>query len=73
VGVGMYAFLDVPVPTDEPFPHLNDTADFSRRQQDQYRHIARMLLPALGAAAAGGVAALALGLSRRRGRRSARD
>jgi hypothetical protein len=32
-----------------------------------------MLLPALGAAAAGGVAALALGLSRQSGRRSARD
>ena len=67
------AFLGVPVPAGEPFPHVNDAADFSRRQRDQYRHIARMLLPALGAAAAGGAAALVLGLSRRRERRSARD
>jgi len=65
------AFLGVPVPASEPFPHLNDAADFSRRQQDQYRRIARMLLPALCAAA--GVAALILGFSRRRGRRSVRD
>src|SRR5215207_6851284 len=65
-------FLGVPVPADEPFPHLNDVADFSRRQRDQYRHIARRLLPALGATAAGAVA-LALALSRRRARRSARD
>jgi len=61
------AFLGVPVPVGEPFPHLNDAIDFSRRQRDQYRHIARMLLPALGAATSGGVAGLALGLSRRRG------
>jgi hypothetical protein len=66
------AFLGVPVPMGEPFPHVNDTADFSRRQRDQYRHIARMLLPAL-AAVAGGAAGLILGLSRRRGRRSASD
>ena len=38
----------------EPFPHVNDATDFARRQQDQYRHIARMLLPALAATAAGG-------------------
>jgi hypothetical protein len=67
------AFLGVPVPAGEPFPHVNDAADFSRRQRDQYRHVACMLLPALGAAAAGGAAALVLGLSRRRERRSARD
>jgi sulfotransferase family protein len=24
-------FLDVPVPTDEPFPHLNDAASFHQR------------------------------------------
>ena len=66
------AFLGVPVPAGEPFPHVNDTADFSRRQRDQYQHIARMLLPALGAAVAGGAAGLILGLSRRGGRRSAR-
>jgi hypothetical protein len=33
-------FLGVPVPVDEPFPHVNDAADFTRRQRDQYRHIA---------------------------------
>jgi len=64
-------FLGVPVPAGEPFPHVNDAADFTRRQRDQYLHIARMLLPALGAAIAG--AGLTLGLSRRRGRRSPRD
>ena len=64
-------FLGVPVPAGEPFPHVNDTADFSRRQRDQYRQIARMLLPALGVAVAGGAAGLILGLSRR-GRLSAR-
>ena len=66
------AFLGVPVPAGEPFPHVNDASDFSRRQRDQYRHIARRLLPALGATAAGAVA-LTLALSRRRARRSARD
>lgn len=66
------AFLEVPVPAGELFPHLNDATDFSRRQRDQYWHIARMLLPALGAATAGGAAGLVLGLSRRHGRRSAR-
>jgi hypothetical protein len=66
------AFLGVPVPMGEPFPHVNDSADFSRRQRDQYQHIARMLLPALCVVVAG-AAALAFGLSRRRGRQSARD
>jgi hypothetical protein len=66
------SFLGVPVPADEPFPHLNDAADFSRRQRDQYRHIARMLLPALCAAVAG-AAWLTLALSRWRERRSTRD
>ena len=66
------AFLEVPVPGGEPFPHVNDAADFSRRQRDQYWHIARMLLPALSAATAGGAVGLVLGLSRRRGKQSAR-
>jgi hypothetical protein len=66
------AFLGVPVPAGEPFPHINDAIDFSRRQRDQYRHIARMLLPVLGAAA-GGAAALTLALRRRRASRLARD
>ena len=64
------AFLGVAVPPHEPFPHVNDASDFNRRQRDQYMHIGRMLLPALGAAAVGGTAGLALGLNRRRGQRS---
>ena len=64
------AFLGVPVPAGELFPHLNDATDFSRRQRDQYRHIARMLRPVLGVAITG--PALALGLSRRRERRLGR-
>jgi hypothetical protein len=66
-------FLDVPVPVGEPFPHLNDAVDFSRRQRDQYLFIARALLPAICAAVAGGLAGLALGFSRRRERRSTPD
>ena len=59
-----------PGPAGEAFPHLNDATDFSRRQRDQYRHIARMLRPVLGVAITG--PALALGLSRRRERRLGR-
>ncbi|MDQ3228030.1 MAG: sulfotransferase family protein [Chloroflexota bacterium] len=59
------AFLGVPVPTGEPFPHVNDAADFTRRQQDQYIHIARALLPAAGCAIAGGILALMLEIKRR--------
>ena len=59
------AFLGVPVPVGESFPHVNDAADFARRQRGQYRAIARMLLPALGAAAAGGAAGLALAMGRK--------
>jgi hypothetical protein len=29
------AFLDVPVPSDTPFPHLNDTASFQQRSRPQ--------------------------------------
>ena len=64
------AFLGVSVPQNEPFPHANDAADFSRRQRDQYRLIARALLPALGAAVVGGVAGLALRRSRQKRGRS---
>ena len=69
----MCAFLGVPVPVGEPFPHVNDSADFSRRQRDQYRHIARKLLPVLGVAVARGATGVILGLSRRRERRPGRD
>jgi hypothetical protein len=62
-------FLGVPVPEGESFPHVNDDADFTRRQQEQYRAIARALLPARGVVA---TAALAVVLSRRFGKRSAR-
>ena len=62
------AFLGAPVPEGEPFPHVNDASDFNRRQRDQYQAIARMLLPAAGAAVAGGVAGVTLGLSRQRGK-----
>jgi hypothetical protein len=42
-------FLGVAAPEGEPFPHVNDAADFSRRQQEQYQAIARALLPVIGA------------------------
>jgi hypothetical protein len=48
---------------------VNDAADFTRRQQEQYRAIACALLPALGVVTA---AALVVVLSRRFGKRSAR-
>ncbi len=67
------AFLGVPVPHGEPFPHVNDAADFARRQRDQYQAIVRAFLPALGAAAAGAAVAVGLDLSLRRGKRSAPD
>ena len=60
-------------PRVSPSPTSRMVIDFGRRQRDQNRHIARMLLPALGAAVAAGTAALTLALSRRRARRSARD
>ena len=41
-------FLGLRAPVDEPFPHVNDAADFARRQQEQYRAIGRALLPAIG-------------------------
>ena len=64
------AFLGVPVPEGEPFPHVNDAADFSRRQQGQYLRLGRALVPALGAMAAGGMLGLVVGFSRQRGSRS---
>ncbi|MCD6031922.1 MAG: sulfotransferase family protein [Thermomicrobiales bacterium] len=67
------AFLGVPVPAGEPFPHVNDAADFSRRQQGQYLRLARVLAPALGFGLAGGALGLVLGVNRRRAKPSARD
>ena len=60
------AFLGVPVPEGEPFPHVNDAADFSRRQREQYLHIARALAPALGFVIGGGVLAASAGPLARR-------
>ncbi len=48
------AFLGVPVPTDEPFPHINDTEAFQRLVRDQ---IVRNVLQ-FGGATAGGIAGL---------------
>ena len=67
------AFLGVPVPEGEPFPHVNDAADFSRRQQGQYVRLARVLAPAAGFMLAGGAFGLAFGLNRRGARPSTRD
>ena len=58
------AFLGVPVPDGEAFPHVNDAADFSKRQQGQYLRLARALAPAAGFAVAGGLVAVLLGLKR---------
>jgi Sulfotransferase domain len=58
------AFLGVPVPAGEPFPHVNDAADFDRRQRGQYVTILRGLAPALLGVAAVGLLLFA-GLKRR--------
>ena len=51
-------FLGVPVPRGEPFPHVNDTASFHRRAQDEaVSHILR--LGGASVAGAAGVSALA--------------
>ena len=52
------AFLDVAVP-DEPFPHVNDTAEFRRWQ---VRGMVRLMLPTLAVAALAAAALLASGL-----------
>jgi hypothetical protein len=58
-------FLGVPAPAGEPFPHVNDAADFARRQREQYTRIARALLPPVGFAIGGGVLGVMLGRIRR--------
>jgi hypothetical protein len=51
------AFLDVPVPTGEPFPHVNDAASFQRRIRQRVAQTAlRLARPVVLAAA--GIAAL---------------
>jgi hypothetical protein len=60
------AFLGVPVPVDEPFPHVNDTETFSRWQRRHTVELARAILPALGAAALGAGLGLIAGLLPRR-------
>jgi hypothetical protein len=60
------AFLGLRVPAGEPFPHVNDAVDFTRRQREQYLAIGRALLPALGFAAVGGLLTWALARSGRR-------
>lgn len=67
------AFLGVPEPVAEPFPHVNDAADFDRRQRDQYLFIARSLWPAAAAAIAGGVAGVLLGSVPRRREKVTQD
>jgi hypothetical protein len=32
----LWAFLDVPIPVDVPFPHANDTAAFEIEIQEKY-------------------------------------
>jgi hypothetical protein len=59
-------FLDVPVP-EEPFPHVNDTAEFRRHQQ--LRMLRAALPVALAAAAAVGIAAATVTAGLRRKRR----
>jgi Sulfotransferase domain len=58
------AFLGVPVPSGDPFPHVNDAADFDRRQRGQYVTILRGLAPAFLAVVAIGLLLVA-GLKRR--------
>jgi nitrate reductase NapE component len=66
------AFLGLRAPAGEPFPHVNDAADFRRRQRAQYQAIARALVPAIAVAMVGGVLGLAAWLIREREIRSAR-
>jgi hypothetical protein len=44
-------FLDVPVPTDRPFPHNNDTATFQQMVQQRIRMLQRVAFAILAASA----------------------
>ena len=68
------AFLGVPAPSGEPFPHINSAAEYGRVEPRHIRALARALLPPLGAAAGGGAAGLLVGggLGRVRDRARAR-
>ena len=64
------AFLGVPVPEAEPFPHVNDAESFRKRIEERF---ARTLLPmALTVALAAGLAALGWAAWRSRRRREER-
>lgn len=54
-------FLGVLVPEGEPFPHVNDAADFAKQHRAQNSQFARALAPVAGFVIAGGVLALAFG------------
>lgn len=61
------AFLGVPVPENEPFPHLNDAESFRRRTQERLAQTALQLVGPVIAAALG--LALLAGITRRIRRR----
>lgn len=63
------AFLGVPVP-DEPFPHLNDGAEFERRVRERLLPLAAAALGGLALAAGG---ALALGRAAAKSAKSAKS
>jgi hypothetical protein len=58
------AFLDVPVPAGEPFPHVNTSASFERRTIAHLVTFMRTVHPGFAAVGVGGVAGLALALRR---------
>ena len=64
------AFLGVPAPAGEPFPHVNSAAEWQRRPLRYYLTLAKAPLPALGMAVAGGLTALLVAAVPRSRRRS---
>jgi hypothetical protein len=65
------AFLGVPVPEGEPFPHVNDAADFERRQRKLLQWVVLGLVTVLGAVA--GMIGLVRVLKRGSAKTSGRD